>query len=95
MRLAGGLAVVSPAGSIGGQLGRRAAQGAGDGAGGRRRGRAVRAGQLLRVVQPRCVSGVYFQELGSNQLDLSSVQIFHRTTESQNSRGWKGPLWVI
>ena len=20
---------------------------------------------------------------------------FHRITESQNSRGWKGPLWVI
>jgi len=21
--------------------------------------------------------------------------VYHRITESQNSRGWKGPLWVI
>jgi len=26
---------------------------------------------------------------------LLRVRAFHRITESQNVRGWKGPLWVI
>jgi len=23
------------------------------------------------------------------------ITVFHRITESENGRGWKGPLWVI
>ena len=30
----------------------------------------------------------------AHRLQLSFL-LFHRITESQNSRGWKGPLWVI
>jgi len=32
---------------------------------------------------------------GNYNWDDFSHDAFHRITESQNSRGWKGPLWVI
>ena len=30
-----------------------------------------------------------------NEIPLSNTSHSHRITESQNVRGWKGPLWVI
>ena len=30
-----------------------------------------------------------------HKLKQRKLQLNHRITESQNSRGWKGPLWVI
>ena len=34
-------------------------------------------------------------DLGSVSRTCLSCPTYYRITESQNSRGWKGPLWVI
>jgi len=44
-----------------------------------------------------------FQSLPDDKVDVRKSDLatqcehycIHRITESQNSRGWKGPLWVI
>jgi len=37
-----------------------------------------------------------FQSISYHKGVLNKIQIAaHRITESQNGRGWKGPLWII
>ena len=48
--------------------------------------------KLGRLVCAKCYSTVHYCHLGCKQPTQISAQNF---TESQNSRGWKGPLGVI
>jgi len=51
------------------------------------------------------IFGLWKQAVDGLKLDINSIYTnvvqtiksghSHRITESQNSRGWKGPLWVI
>jgi len=36
-----------------------------------------------------------FSQVTSSRMKENHLKLHHRITESQNSRGWKGPLWVI
>jgi len=32
---------------------------------------------------------------GTRLLNITESPYYYRMTESQNGRGWKGPLWII
>jgi len=53
-----------------------------------RKGKASKPGTLARVFGLTTVKGM-------TGTTCKSIAEIHRITESQNSRGWKGPLWVI
>jgi len=52
---------------------------------------------LWNVISLRCPSLVWNLETNSGIVREGALgkADCHRITESQNSRGWKGPLWVI
>ena len=50
----------------------------------------------ILLIEGILISGQISKSIGdvSGKTDLAKLEN-HRITESQNSRGWKGPLWVI
>ena len=62
---------------------------------------SVRAGGE-RAALPAALRSPTNRETSAGRRDLAALVLFsflllntHRVTESQNNRGWKGPLWVI
>ena len=45
--------------------------------------------------RPNSLSCNLLAELAENNLNGYAEKGRHKITESQNVRGWKGPLWVI
>jgi len=48
--------------------------------------------QVRHKFMAETVTPTFSQQLSVHHVSCSQ---YHRITESQNSRGWKGPLWVI
>jgi len=48
----------------------------------------------IELLEPEQCSLVFFKK-GYSACSIGSAQSIAWFTESQNGRGWKGPLWVI